>query len=1048
MHHSYQILLAAIFAIFFSSGISTAQDLLKWSPVDGTAIRQGNNIVFQACGAIQSSGDQSGEIALLWSDTRIGYCQITFQKIDNQGNPVFPENGQSLYGTPVYSNNPVMIASSDDSWIIAWEDYRQGPESDIYYEKVNSRGEPIWGDETCGVLVAGVDGTENSPILIEEGDDGCFIIWHDQSLPDGKLIRAQHIMSDGSRDENWPESGISSLLVDHSQVRANAIPDGSGGLFVAWVTVVEPGVSHIWGQHISNEGELLWGEGGLYMAVSRANQDYPQLCPDGENGVYIVWLDDRRQGFRFYDLYGQHVTSAGDILWTDNGAAIIRSDYSAWGHRLVASSQGSVIMTWEKKIDMEDNDIYAMKFSGQEQPVLEWQPRDGIPIASTESYQGRIEVVEDGSGGAYIAWGDDWADGHLRVDQYLQHITEEGEPTFQDNGIRISLSGYTDDALILCDPDNMIQLVWHDESTRNIIMQSISPDGDEFRYQDEGLTLASGINFSGREAQLIPMRDGEFAITWCDYRKTNQGSPAPYIQICRDEGDHADTLFPANGLPLQDRSLSQSSEIRGFWDGDDGVITIWRSSYGIGQTSIMAQKVSVEGERLWGEDGMYVADNREEWQLNGLTCSDGDGGAFVFWYAVGSNPHYDVFMQHISAAGERWLGEYGIQLTNDREREAFIDAVISDGEGGTIIIWEYYLDPNLEFRASRVDAEGRLLWGDGDGVVIGPRGVERIDPFVVKHPEGFVVAWEYHRSLEDPALTDIMGQFIENDGTLRWGANAKNICNQNGYQYVPKLTVTPAGVIWVLWQDARQGLDASNHRLFVQRVHPSLDDRGRLVCDFVANGQRVSDWELYMQDPNIASDGHGGLWIVWRDWRSEWSDIYGLHLRPNGEPYDPWEQGGAPICNVNQIQRCPQVISLNRDGTTGIVALWEDSRGAVFQQLENLYVQRVDDEVEFDSEAVAEGFNGATPTQISISPVFPNPFNSFTHLSYSLDREAHVVLNIYDLTGREVAGLVDASMKQGQHSAVWDASSLPSGVYMCRLSAGNSKATKKLVLIR
>ncbi len=88
------------------------------------------------------------------------------------------------------------------------------------------------------------------------------------------------------------------------------------------------------------------------------------------------------------------------------------------------------------------------------------------------------------------------------------------------------------------------------------------------------------------------------------------------------------------------------------------------------------------------------------------------------------------------------------------------------------------------------------------------------------------------------------------------------------------------------------------------------------------------------------------------------------------------------------------------------------------------------------------------PHEFELIDVNPNPFNSTVTIKFDIPERGDVRLVVYDLSGREVATLLNTPMKQGQHIAVWDASNLPSGVYMCRLSVGNSVATRKLVLLR
>ncbi len=88
------------------------------------------------------------------------------------------------------------------------------------------------------------------------------------------------------------------------------------------------------------------------------------------------------------------------------------------------------------------------------------------------------------------------------------------------------------------------------------------------------------------------------------------------------------------------------------------------------------------------------------------------------------------------------------------------------------------------------------------------------------------------------------------------------------------------------------------------------------------------------------------------------------------------------------------------------------------------------------------------PTQFDLFNAYPNPFNSSVRLTYEMSEEKQASLCIFDLSGRLVATPVDGVIKVGEHSVNWDASSMPSGIYMCRLSAGSKVKTSKLALVK
>jgi hypothetical protein len=88
--------------------------------------------------------------------------------------------------------------------------------------------------------------------------------------------------------------------------------------------------------------------------------------------------------------------------------------------------------------------------------------------------------------------------------------------------------------------------------------------------------------------------------------------------------------------------------------------------------------------------------------------------------------------------------------------------------------------------------------------------------------------------------------------------------------------------------------------------------------------------------------------------------------------------------------------------------------------------------------------SGTTPTTV----ISPNPFNPSTVISYELRAASFVSLKIYDTAGRIVATLVDGWRDAGEHQVTFDASNLPSGVYLYRLQAGDWNATGKMVLLK
>ena len=87
-------------------------------------------------------------------------------------------------------------------------------------------------------------------------------------------------------------------------------------------------------------------------------------------------------------------------------------------------------------------------------------------------------------------------------------------------------------------------------------------------------------------------------------------------------------------------------------------------------------------------------------------------------------------------------------------------------------------------------------------------------------------------------------------------------------------------------------------------------------------------------------------------------------------------------------------------------------------------------------------------SSIELYQNYPNPFNPTTNLSFVIGQSSFVTLKVYDVLGNEIVTLVNEEKPAGKYSVNFDASSLPSGVYVYRLNAGGYSTARKLVLVK
>jgi hypothetical protein len=96
-----------------------------------------------------------------------------------------------------------------------------------------------------------------------------------------------------------------------------------------------------------------------------------------------------------------------------------------------------------------------------------------------------------------------------------------------------------------------------------------------------------------------------------------------------------------------------------------------------------------------------------------------------------------------------------------------------------------------------------------------------------------------------------------------------------------------------------------------------------------------------------------------------------------------------------------------------------------------------------------ESKNATTiPEAFVLYPAHPNPFNPSTKIRFDLAKSGHALLRIFDLSGREIATIVNDRLPAGQHEFIWDAREVPSGVYLYRLEVLGYSATRRVTLVK
>jgi len=88
------------------------------------------------------------------------------------------------------------------------------------------------------------------------------------------------------------------------------------------------------------------------------------------------------------------------------------------------------------------------------------------------------------------------------------------------------------------------------------------------------------------------------------------------------------------------------------------------------------------------------------------------------------------------------------------------------------------------------------------------------------------------------------------------------------------------------------------------------------------------------------------------------------------------------------------------------------------------------------------------PLGYSLDQNYPNPFNPNTTIYYNIKENGLVQIKVFDMQGQEIAELVNSIQGSGSYKVNFDASNLPSGLYIYTITTNDFKQSKKMLLLK
>lgn len=384
-----QKIIFAIMAIITLAGVSPV--FSEWSTLAYENNAVSNRVGDDSDAAICSDGCDGHYIA--WASFIAGKYQIYVQHIDFEGDPLWPENGYLIAPGSGDQRNPVIRDDGQGGCFVLWIDYR-GLFSAVYGQRLQgANGAYLWA--SGGEPLARYGGDKSNLKISPDLENGIFIVYESVDPVTGNDIHAQRISQDAV--SQWG-GYVAVCDAEAEQIRPVTAYDPANGVYICWQ---DASATDLFAQRLDADGNERFKHNGEALVDADGYQLALDICPDGKGGMFAAWYDMRSLPRK---IYAQHIPADGDVRWLDNGVFVSGSTDAGAAVPCVktaASGDHDLFVVWNSVSESGGSDILAQKLDWNGDP--QWS-LDGVIAVGDPKDQTVEAVMDDGENGLFILY--------------------------------------------------------------------------------------------------------------------------------------------------------------------------------------------------------------------------------------------------------------------------------------------------------------------------------------------------------------------------------------------------------------------------------------------------------------------------------------------------------------------------------------------------------------------------------------------------------------------------------------------------------------------
>jgi hypothetical protein len=369
------------------------------------------------------TADHDNHAILTWQDIRSdGNNNTVAYRIAPDGTFVWGEDGIMLSNSTAFDAAPKVTVTDANNAVFAWQ-----AENVIKMQKISPDGTKQWGE--WGITFSS-DNTYSWPQLLPVGDDEVILKFYDDSGPvwaPTRHLLAQKFDADG--EAVWPSITI---INDEGNIQAwhqilSFINDGNDGFYIAWHDFTLSGTqASAWIQHVDSNGQVQFETNGLLLSTRiNFNQFYPSVAkPENDENVYVYWREVNGEQNQ-WGIYGQKVSPEGNRIWGDEGKIIYVVGGEAYYPYLADAVDEDVVILYENGSDQ----LKAARIDSNGSFV--WEPSD---VAVSDNTSAKVHLSASAFDGNQ--WVFAWEDSRSGNDDiYAQNLNKNGSIGVSEPGL-------------------------------------------------------------------------------------------------------------------------------------------------------------------------------------------------------------------------------------------------------------------------------------------------------------------------------------------------------------------------------------------------------------------------------------------------------------------------------------------------------------------------------------------------------------------------------------------------------------------------------------